>query len=153
MIEKRRKVSNQEYKFLLLFHESFRALIKIRIKELEELGITPQQSAIISIIKKLGRKATIVEISRRTFTESHTVTTLVNRMENDGVVRRVKDLKKKNYVRVELTDSGKKINKKLKDMKISKRIISALSPEQITIFESMLNILKEKATIELQKSS
>ena len=48
----------------------------------------------------IGYRVTPAEISRRLLRESHSISQILNRMENKGLVRWVKDLERKNLVRL-----------------------------------------------------
>ncbi len=59
-----------------------------------------------------GESVTLSEISSRISKENSNVTTLVNFLEEKGIVRRVGDRKDRRVVRVELTENGEKIRER-----------------------------------------
>jgi MarR family transcriptional regulator for hemolysin len=83
-------------------------MMKAREKELEKYGISSIQAALLFTIQAIGSDATPAEISRRLVREPHSVSGLLSRMEKQGLVKRVKDMPKRNMVRVVMTEKGKK---------------------------------------------
>ena len=60
------------------------------------------------VVQALGNKATPAALSRHIIRQPHTVSALVDRMARRGLVKKVKDLDRKNLVRVVMTEKGKK---------------------------------------------
>ena len=97
--------------FLLwqLLHRSFGVAIKVRQKELDRYNVTIRQSAVLRVIIRIGERATPAEIARQLFLEGNSISEQLNRMEADGLVMRVKDLNRKNLVRIEVTQKGHRL--------------------------------------------
>jgi DNA-binding MarR family transcriptional regulator len=100
--------SDQDYNLWVLLRQVRDAMSKARDKELEKHGMSSIQAAVLFNIHSIGHDATPAEISRRLVREPHSVSGLLNRMEQHGLIKRVKDLPKKNMVRVTLTEKGEK---------------------------------------------
>ena len=125
------------------------AIFKAWQKELERYNISAVQGMALLAIQSIGDKKTPAEISRWLFREPHSVSTLLNRMEKQGLVRKVKDLERKNQVRVELTEKGyEAYYLSMKQVSILKIISSLVEEEQIKL-RSYLQILLEEALKEL----
>jgi DNA-binding MarR family transcriptional regulator len=60
------------------------------------------------VVQALGNKATPAALARHIIRQPHTVSALVDRMARRGLVKKVKDLDRKNLVRVVMTEKGKK---------------------------------------------
>ncbi len=99
---------DQDYNLWVLMRQTRDGMMKAREKELGKYGISSIQAALLFTIQAIGDDATPAEISRRLVREPHSVSGLLSRMEKQGLVRRVKDLPKRNMVRVVMTDKGKK---------------------------------------------
>jgi DNA-binding MarR family transcriptional regulator len=93
--------------WLLLTHARY-AVFRAREKELQRYGVSPEQVSLLFVVQALGNKATPVAISRHIIRQPHTVSALVDRMVRRGLVKKVKDLDRKNLVRVVMTEKGKK---------------------------------------------
>jgi MarR family transcriptional regulator, organic hydroperoxide resistance regulator len=94
--------------WLLLTHTRY-AVFRAREKELQRYGVSPEQVGLLFVVKALGDKATPAAISRQILRQPHTVSALVDRMVRRGLVKKVKDLDRKNLVRVVMTEKGQKI--------------------------------------------
>ena len=114
----------------ILLRRTSHLMAKARQRELAKYGISVDASAALFTIMLLGRQAIPATISRNLYLERHSVSQLLTRMEKDNVVRRVKDLERKNYVRVELTDKGLEAYRKASKNRSTKQIISILSDEE-----------------------
>ena len=140
---------DRDYKLWVLLRQAADAIYKARSKELSPLGLSPMASAILFIILAIGERATPAEISRWMFREAHSVSGLLDRMEEKGLVRRTRDLEKKNLVRISLTDKGKQAYELSSDIKVIPRILSSLSEEQRQQLITCLEIVRAKAFEEL----
>ena len=94
------------YYLWVLFSQTRDAIVKVRERELQSYGISERHSQLLFIIKLIGRDATPAGIARWLFREPHSISEILNRMEKQGLIRKVKDLKRKNQVRIEITEKG-----------------------------------------------
>ncbi|MEJ2740304.1 MAG: helix-turn-helix domain-containing protein [Dehalococcoidia bacterium] len=94
-------------------------IIKARKTELKKYGVPAVYVAALNVIVRLKKRATPANISRALFLEPHSVSELLSKMEELGLIRRVKDLERKNYVRAELTEEG--VRKNIRIPEISSR--------------------------------
>ena len=94
------------YYLWVLFSQTRDAIVKVRERELQSYGISERHAQLLFIIKLIGRDATPAGIARWLFREPHSISEILNRMEKQGLIRKVKDLKRKNQVRIEITEKG-----------------------------------------------
>jgi len=137
--------ADPEYELWVLLHQACDAMIRARENELRKFGISRMQAAVLFIIKAIDGQATPAEISRWLFREPHTVFGLLKRMEKQGLVRRVKDLERKNMIRVTITEKGEEACRQSRDMKVIRTILSGLSPEQRDNLKPYLETLRKRA--------
>lgn len=140
---------DKEFKLWWLFNRTRDAMFKVRTRELRKAGISVRKAGALLIIKVLGDRAILSEIARWMFKEPHSVSGLVNRMEEEGLVKRVKDLEKKNLVRVEMTEKGQQAYEYSVERETLHRVMSALSEEERDQFGSCLVKLRNKALEDL----
>jgi len=140
---------DQAYLFWVLFQQAYSAMSRVREKELGSLGITSHQATLLAVIAELGDRATPSRISKRMFRESHTVTELINRAVKMGLLRKENDSSRKNGVKVVLTDRGRQVCERMKDMEILRRLISVLPPDQLEYSQSFFRLLRDNAMNEL----
>ncbi len=129
----------------VLLAQTRRAMFRARSKKLLKFGISPRQSALMFMIIDLGEKATPSELARSLFREPHSISELVDRMEKNGLVRRVSDLDKKNLVRVELTDKGRDIYERSLTEEPVHKIMASLSNEEHEQLRALLRKLWDRA--------
>jgi len=137
--------TKQDYELWVILHQTADAMVRAREKELELVGLTRMQVAVLFIVKAINGPATPAEISRWMFRESHTVSELLNRMERQGLVRKTKDLERKNQVRVALTDKGEEAFRQTSSLNVIKRILSCLSQKDLDNLRAQLETLRDKA--------
>ncbi len=142
--------ADEDYSLWVLLHHAAAAVLKTRQKELDQFGISFIQTGVLFVIQAIGEKATPVEISRWLFRESHSVSGLLNRMEKEGLVRKTKDLARKNLVRVTITERGRQAYDKSTRRKSIHKIMASLSEEERHHLRSCLEKLRNKAFRELR---
>jgi len=106
--KKRGASADANYGLWTLLLRTRQLMYKARERELHKCGISPLSSGVLLTVLRLGEEATPSRISRDLFLEPHSISEHLKRMEKEGLVRRVKDLERKNLVRVELTPKGVK---------------------------------------------
>lgn len=110
-----------------MLHQARDAISRLREKELHKLGISTAIAEVMFTIENIGSEATPTKISRHLLREFHSVSSILSRMEKKGFVKKVNDLKKKNAVRVYLTDKGRQVYKEAKKRESIFDILSCLS--------------------------
>ena len=87
------------------------------------------------------------EIASLTNTERHNITTLIERLEKDGLVKTRRNKKDRRVINVKLTDKGKQTLDI--GMPIARQIASKVIPETdkdaLTVFIEELNTIKKNA--------
>ncbi len=140
---------DRDYELWWLILHLRRAMRKIRARELFQYGITPEEATVLFVVQAIGNKATPAEIARYLLREPHTISGLLSRMAEGGLVRKSKDLDRKNMVRVELTDKGHKAYKQSTKRESIHRVMSCLSEEDRQQIRVPLEKLCRKALEEL----
>lgn len=141
--------TDREYELWVLLHQACDAMIRARENELRKFGISRMQAAVLFIVKAVEGPAIPAEISRWLFREPHTVSGLLERMEKQGLVRRVKDLERKNMIRVVITEKGEEAYQGSRELKVIRTILFCLSAEQRDNLRPYLETLRNKALGEL----
>ena len=140
---------DQDYNLWRLLGQTRQACFKARQKELAQYGISTRQAAVLFSIRAIGDKATPAEISRWLIREPHSVSELLTKMEKRGLVTKVKDLDRKNLVRVMLTDKGREAYHQSTKRESVHEILSCLSKEERQQLWSGLKALRDKAMKEI----
>ena len=125
------------------------AIHRARREELRQVDITANEAGVLFYTQALGNRAIPSEISRCLFKRPHAISTLISKMEKEGLVNKVNDLDRKNLVRVELTAKGQQAYNYASKRAVIHRIVSSLSEEEYQQLNSYLEKLRDKAFEEL----
>jgi MarR family transcriptional regulator, organic hydroperoxide resistance regulator len=123
----------------------------VRRNELAKDNITPMHSIVLIAIQDIGNQATPSELAQWLFREPHSVSQILDRMEKEKLVRRMRDPKNKSRVRIVLTKKGKEIYEKTDKGESIFKIFSVLSKKEQELMISGLHKLLERALQELVK--
>lgn len=121
---------------------------KARQRELNQYHIPVRQAFVLLLIKSLGDKATLGNIVQRMFQEPHSVSELLSRMERKGLVKRMRDLPRKN-LRVKMTEKGQQAYDMSTKRETIHSIMLSLSEEESHHLKSCLEKLRARALQEL----
>ena len=138
------------YNLWVLLHQTRDAIFKARGKELNQYGTSTRHAAVLYTIKAIGDRATPAEISRWLFREPHSVSGILQRMESRGLINKVKDLERKNMVRVSITEKGRQAYQQSTKRKSIHKMLSSLSEEERQQLTASLAKLRNKALRELR---
>lgn len=134
--------------WLLLTHTRY-AVFRAREKELQRYGISPEQASLLFVVQAMGNKATPAALSRYLLRQPHTVSALVDRMTKRGLLQKVKDLDRKNLVRVVITEKGRQAYDHSTKRGPIHRIMNTLNPDEKKAFRNYLERIFSKARQEI----
>jgi DNA-binding MarR family transcriptional regulator len=137
----------------LLLARTQHIVSKIRHKELRESGVTINEAAVLFTILRLSRPATPASISQEVHWEPHTVSELLKVMEKKGTIKKVRDLERKNLIRVAITEKGVEAYRRSSQRKSTRRVMSALSKEEQIQLWTLLAKVRDKGLEELGLSA
>jgi DNA-binding MarR family transcriptional regulator len=120
------------------------AILRARERDYARFGISNERRAILYIIQNNGGRANPVEISRYLFRELHSVTEMLKRMENDGLVTRYKGTGR-SKIEVELTEKGLDVFNQSIYNETDQRTFSVLTKRERARLASYLWRLRGKA--------
>ncbi|MFC1944598.1 MarR family winged helix-turn-helix transcriptional regulator [Chloroflexota bacterium] len=142
-------LSHERIIILALLQLACDVMTRVADKELREYGVFFMQASVLIAVNSIKKPATPAEISRCLFREPHSISGLLKRMEKNGLVKRTKDLERKNLTRVMLTGKGDEIYRQVRIMKGLSEIFSCLSHEELNNIEICLWKLRDKAIKEI----
>jgi len=132
-----------------MLNQVYWAMVRVTENELRPIGLSMIGAAVLFLVKSAKTPTTPAQLSRWLFREPHTVSGLLNRMEKQGLIRKTKDLQRKNLVRVALTEKGEKAYQQQSEMRIIRKLLSSLSPKQRNNLTTYLRTLRSSALDEL----
>jgi DNA-binding MarR family transcriptional regulator len=133
----------------LLLARTQHIVSKIRHKELRQCGVTINEAAVLFTILRLKRPATPAAISQEVHWEPHTVSELLKVMEKKGTIRKVRDLERKNLIRVAITDKGIEAYLKSSQRKSTRQVMSVLTKEEQIQLWTLLAKVRDKGLEQL----
>jgi DNA-binding MarR family transcriptional regulator len=142
--------TDRDYELWVLLNQACFAIGRIRDDELRQFGITRMQAAILFILKAIKPPATPAEIARWLFREPHTVSGLLDRMEKRGLVRMAKNLRRKNLIRVTITEKGEEAYRRSREVKTIHSSLSCLSSEEHDELRAYLERVRNRALEEIR---
>ena len=89
-----------------LLRQTWAAASKTAETKLAKVGLTPEKAALLWACRSYPGLLTPAELGRLLFSESQTVIGLLNRMERDGLVRRIPKRKGRPFTEIRLTPKG-----------------------------------------------
>ena len=140
---------DRDYNLWVLLRQAKDLLTRVRDKELKKYGISTRQAAVLFVIKAIGYRATPAEIARWLVREPHTVSSMLSRMERQGLVTKASDLHRKNIVRVALTEKGEQAYSDSEKRETIRRVSSSLSEKERQQLWSYLETIRNRALKEL----
>uniref|UniRef100_A0A0M0KMM5 MarR family transcriptional regulator n=2 Tax=Halalkalibacterium halodurans TaxID=86665 RepID=A0A0M0KMM5_ALKHA len=112
---------------------------------LSHFPITPPQFVALQWLNEHG-DMTIGELSQKMYLACSTTTDLIDRMEKNHLVERVKDQNDRRVVRIHLLERGKTIIEEVirKRQEYLTDILEKFSDEEVSMFENYLNVLYDE---------
>jgi len=138
-----------DYDLWVLLSRTYTSIAELREVECKQFGISRHQVYILFIIASLGNNVTPTEVSRFTYRKKSSISEMLKRMVNNGLVTKTKDPDNNSQVRVSLTEKGLQVYEESRPRKSIDKIMSVLSEKDRQQLQSYLEILQEKARVEL----
>lgn len=127
-----------------------RTIYRARNDELKPLGISSQQSALLHQIKSLGDESTVTNIAERLHRDISSVSDMLVRLEERGLVRRFTSPTDRRQVYIFLTNKGQELrDKSPKETGLVRRVRAQMSEDKI---RELNGSLKELYHICLQRN-
>src|SRR5579863_5812528 len=89
-----------------LLHQSYLLTYKFLDQIVSRLGVSQAQASVLLVLKGTGQPLPLSRLARYLVQEAQSVTSLVDRLEARGLVRRVPDQRDRRVIHVELTPAG-----------------------------------------------
>ena len=98
----------QDFQLYVLLDRARSIISRSRELELAQYGLSPEQAAVLHVLQSMGGSATIAELANTLVRQYNTATTIVNRMANLGLVRKIKPQESKKFT-VTITEQAQNI--------------------------------------------
>jgi len=120
----------EEYEFFLKMAQVVEGMVKARENELKPFGITSIQAGLMYVVKTAKYPLTAGEIARRLLRQPASIYQLLDRMEDQGLVKCMRNTEGKREVRVKMTEKGEEAYRKQGKRHVIPKIIGQLSPKE-----------------------
>ena len=92
--------NDEDFNIWLMLQRTSNAMLKIRERELHQYGISSINAAVLLLANSMPDTINSARISQQLLRDANTISELIVRMEKNGLVKKVKDLPKKNMKRI-----------------------------------------------------
>ena len=135
--------------FVYLYTESRRATKEIA----RQLGLTGPQVTAIKMLEGVG-DLSLTELSERMSARNSTITGIVDRMQRDGLVERVRSEADRRVVLIELTEKGQRLAKQIpvESMEIFANALRSLPPADRAALRRILRSISDNVRTEVSKA-
>ena len=144
--------ADKDYTLLTQLMQVADIIVKTRERELMTQNLSAPAAEILFLVHAMGEDVTPAKISRMMLREPHSTSLMLVRMEKKGLIKRTKNMERKNLIRVTLTAKGEKALDQAMKKDGTVNILSRLTTEQRSKLKQALGILKEAGKKELHLS-
>jgi MarR family transcriptional regulator, organic hydroperoxide resistance regulator len=144
--------ADKDYTLLTSLLQVGDIFVKIRERELLQQNLSATSAQILFLVEAMGKDVTPAKISRMLLREPHSVSGILMRMEKQGLIKRAKNMERKNLIRVTLTNKGEATLKQAMKKEGVKHVMDKISEEQRRQLKQTLAALKEAGMKELNLS-
>jgi len=129
--------------FVFLLGKAYQKAHGLLKKKLNPFGLTPVQHLILTV---LGDEEALspAEISERTIMDSATLSGVLDRMSEAGLIKKVENPEDRRSIRVSISARARKMMDKLAEQRkaVNEELTSALSIEEKLLLKRMLKEIK-----------
>jgi len=144
-------VEDEVYRIWVRMHRVVELIVRAREKELARYGVPIRQVATLFAINAFQDKATLTQLAEFLGRRPHTISSILTRMEKDGLIRKRADEARHNVVRVALTDKGRRAYLHTTRRESITRILSALAGNEQAQLGGVLERLEKEAQAEFNR--
>ncbi len=114
-------------------------------RNLQPLGVTPAMSRVMRLVVRSQEAPRMVDLAQQLGVVPRAVTTLVDSLEESGLVRRVPDPVSRRVIRVELTEHGAETFQALREARraAAAELLAPLDSDQRTQLDVLLATLEQ----------
>ena len=109
-------------------------------RALAPLGLSVSQAPVLAVLREAKRPIMITEVARRLFLETPSVTTMIDRLSERGLVERIKDPKDRRKTLVALTRRGKHLVESIREpgRQLEEEMFGALGDDERETLRAIL---------------
>ena len=147
-------IADDYLKLRIIIRQLSLLITKARDRELDDIGITSVQSAVLFHLLHAEKKSTIGSIAELLFIESHGASGLAKRMEEQGLIKILKPQGHRNRKYLKITAKGKRCYQLGEENDKIKNLFSIIPPEQchkiVKSFQALRTMILQYLSTEKQ---
>ncbi len=144
--------ADKEYTLVTQIMQVADIFVKVRERELLPQNLSATAAEILFLVDAMGQDVTPAKITRMLLREPHSISGILKRMETHGLLKRTKNMERKNQIRITLTAKGEKALKQAMKLDGTTNVLSRLSAARQKELKTSLTALKEAGMKELRLS-
>jgi DNA-binding MarR family transcriptional regulator len=143
------KSNNLLFSLWMTFYQSYNSVLKCEEKEFVKAGISLPQHFILVAIKNSSGAITPGKLAKWYDRNAYGISKIIARMEEDGLIMRVKDLKDRRLLRLVITLKGEKVLARGSriELKLMRELLGELSESEVDFMVDKLDMLRHTATM------
>ncbi|WP_271808372.1 MarR family transcriptional regulator [Clostridium beijerinckii] len=126
-----------------LIHKKYHELAKKYDLSLEQFHLLIELEELMLDVDNEFKAPTVGQIAKNINNSQNTVSERITRLENKGLVNRIKDIDDKRISRVILTDKGRKLIESIENEASSKYLFNSISSMEDIYIDSLLKNLEK----------
>ena len=141
------KLDDPQLSAWLLLHQTYNMVVKIEDTVLARIGISNQKYAALIAMKYIEGPVTPSDIAHWLDRNTNTITTLVDRMEKNGLVKRQRNMHDRRSVRLVMTKKGKETLEAATKIgwQVVQDVLGELSEDELRRLSQMLEMVRCRA--------
>lgn len=150
---KRNENLEEDYRLWLMFVSAHDLMVRCREAELSEFGVTFPQYRVLQILYINEEPLNQADIARQLFREPHSVSSILKRMEEAGLIIKEQDSERKNSYKILMTEKGMDVYEKGQKKDFPSKLFKVLSKEEKVMMQKFLSHLCEISVKKLNNDS
>jgi MarR family transcriptional regulator for hemolysin len=142
---------DEVYRIWVRMHRVVELIVRAREKELAKYGVPIRQVATLFAIHAFEDKATLTQLADFLGRRPHTISSILTRMEKDGLILKSADEARHNVVRVALTEKGRQAYANTTRRESINKIMTALAGNEQAQLDGLLERLEKEAQSEFSR--
>jgi DNA-binding MarR family transcriptional regulator len=131
----------------LLLHQTYNLVVRSEDNVFTRVGITTQQHSVLMAIRYMQTPVTPTDVANWLDRNPNGISMLIDRMEKDGLVKRIRDLRDRRSVRLEITEKGNEILNEATFVgwQLIEKILSSVQENELLLLTDLLEKIRSKA--------
>jgi DNA-binding MarR family transcriptional regulator len=146
-------ITLDEHRLWVIFHQAYDILTRCEEDAVNGAGITNQQFLVLCLMQFMSEvfdsSIIITDLAHSLFRSVNSISTIIDRMEQNGLVNKVRDMEDRRAIRLEVTPKGKEIFSKalVPSRSLTKQVFSVFTEDELETLFVLLKKLKTQVSI------